>query len=82
MTSKTLTLKRGQETRRFVVDNDPAVTVGSEVRLRGGNGEIWTVAKIEDSEIITRFLLPNPPMTTHERTTRPDPQPAAIQPKE
>jgi hypothetical protein len=67
--SFTITLKRGRETRRFVVENDLGITVGAEVRLRGEIGEPpWTIRKIEPSEIIVRFIrataTPNPPPTS------------------
>jgi hypothetical protein len=52
---KRITLKRGRKTRSFVVADDPSVTVGSEVRIRGEGGPPWTVLKIEDTEIIYRL---------------------------
>jgi hypothetical protein len=77
---KTLTIKRGRETRRFVVDNALGIKVGSDVRLRGEVGQPpWTVTKIEASEIIVRFLLP-PKAAAHQpaRTGQSD----AAKPKE
>jgi hypothetical protein len=60
-----VTLKRGREKRRFVVEYSDGLTLGAEVFING-DGLPWTVAKVEPTEIILR--IPS-------ATATPDPSP-------
>lgn len=50
-----VTLKRGNQTRRFIVEE--MVEVGDRVRIKREGEDLWTVTKKEPTQVILRIPL-------------------------